>query len=313
MIERHKTLITGAAGFVGKSLVRELINLNYEIYCMDIVELPSALEEYKEELNWIVGDFVGSSILAILEDVRPSVIIHLATTLFPNESKLNPVKDCFENVYKTICFFESAYKLGTERIIYASSAGTVYGENDGAVLNEDSSTYPMVSYGATKLCVEHFLRLLADKYNASSVSLRISNPYGEEQSLLGNQGVIPIFLNKIGNEEKIEVWGDLNSTRDYIYIDDLVEHIIACLSYRGRYREFNVCSGSSYSLNDIIAIIEEATSKKSIITYPKVSYSKPDHVRLDRTRAEKELGIIVTTVLQQKILKLSKYHGLNND
>ncbi|MFH0223149.1 NAD-dependent epimerase/dehydratase family protein [Vibrio furnissii] len=302
----YKILITGAGGFVGKSLIRYLSKFNYDIFALDICPCPDSLK--KISISWYQSSFISPDIESIVKEVSPDIVIHLATTLFPNESRKHPVEDCYENLFKSLCFFEECYKNGTSKVIYASSAGTVYGDNID-VLYENSSTYPKVSYGVTKLCVEHYLRIVADKYEKGSISLRISNPFGEEQSLTGNQGVIPIFLNKIFNNEKIEVWGDINSTRDYIYIDTLIDAFKASIDYQGRYREFNIGSGVSYSLKYIINTIENILDKKADISIVSNDFNKPNNVSLSIERAISELHIKKDIHFEEHVRVLAKYHG----
>ncbi|MDE1515549.1 NAD-dependent epimerase/dehydratase family protein [Vibrio sp. dsl-7] len=303
---KERVLITGAGGFIGKSLVRFLSELNYEVICLDICPCPKSLEFFKK--TWYQKSFIDSDIGCILKSVSPSVVIHLATTLFPNESLKSPLKDCYENLFKSLIFFEECYKNGARKIIYTSSAGTVYGESSD-VLYENNPTYPNISYGVTKLCVEHYLRIISDKYNKSSISLRISNPFGEEQSIMGNQGVIPIFLNKIFNKQPIEIWGDINATRDYIYIEQLVNAFIAAIDYQGTFREFNIGSGTSYSLKDIINIIEIVLDKKAKLIMSNREFNKPKNVSLSIDRAVSELSIKRGVNIEHHIASLAKYHG----
>lgn len=303
-------LVTGSGGFIGKSLIRALNKLGNNVSCLDICACPPSLA--MEHVTWFQGSFIDENVKKIIDKIKPDVVIHLATTLFPNESIKDPVNDCFENLYKTLCFFESCFENDTKKIIYASSAGTIYGDSDGKKLSETSLTYPKVSYGATKLSVEHYLRILADKYNSSSISLRISNPFGEEQSLIGNQGVIPIFLNKIHKNEQIEVWGDINAKRDYIYIESLMKAFISAIDYSGNEREFNIGCGFSYSLRDIIFMIESTLNKKANVTIVNESFNKPKNIDLSIELAKEELLFEEDSNIKKHIESIARYHNFIN-
>lgn len=306
-----KILITGAAGFIGKSIIRKLINSpqHFDIYCMDICNIPDSLYDHQKQLTWLKVSFVKDEALKYLSSISPDVLIHLATTMFPNESKNKPVEDCFENLYKTLIFFEKAYKTGTNRIIFASSAGTVYGNvNQSSPVDEKNVTVPLVSYGVTKLSVEHYLRLLATKYKGTSICLRVSNPYGEEQSLTGNQGVIPIFMNKIFHGETIDIWGSIDSTRDYIYINDLSDAFVKAITYSGCIDVMNIATGLSYSLIELINKIELILGLKAKFKIKSETLGKPNHVQLCNKLMKKEFGLVPDTCLNSNIKRIAEYH-----
>jgi len=313
---KKKILVTGAGGFVGKSLIRALIRDDYDVIAFDICDIPDSLKPLESKLQWVKFSFLDCALeknFIITNYKNIDCCFHLATTLFPAESKENIEKDCYENVYCSIEFFSQLYKAGCKKIIYASSGGTVYGlssiEND-VYFDEKTPKNPEVSYGLTKSVCEDYLALLADKYNAKGISVRISNPYGEEQRLTGNQGVIPIFLNKIANDIELPIFGSLKSKRDYIYIDDLVSALLLTISYEGEFSTFNLCYGSAYSIRNIIEFIENCLNKKARLEKNADSNNDIKSVVLSNSRLRSELNWKPLVNLDEGIKRLAEYHKI---
>ncbi|MEJ2764112.1 NAD-dependent epimerase/dehydratase family protein [Photobacterium sp. MCCC 1A19761] len=316
MNDRKKVLITGAGGFIGKSLTRTLIEQGYKVLAIDICDIPESLIPYSDDINWINESFIN-----IIDDPEfyetnikkgnVEYAIHLATTLFPSESVNKIEDDCYENVFCTVKLFSNLYSFGCKKILYASSGGTVYGFNENNTpFYEYDKLSPEIPYGLTKATCEQYLRLLSKKYDAAGISIRISNPYGEEQRLVGNQGVIPIFMNKIYTEAGIEVFGNIESKRDYIYIDDLIDGFVKCLDYLGDQDVFNLCYGKSYSVKDIISILESKLHKKAKIMVSDKSNGPVKNVILANELARKELNWYPKVNLESGIKALVLHHDL---
>ncbi|QIX97176.1 NAD-dependent epimerase/dehydratase family protein [Cedecea sp. FDAARGOS_727] len=306
--EQRGVLITGGAGFIGKALIRELTQRQIPVVSFDIADKPESLPECSKMFQWYKFSYLESSsrkkdLEEIVSTYNIKVVIHLATTLFPGESKNKIEKDCFENVYSNVCFFKNLYESGCEKIIFASSGGTVYGKSDTA-FSEENDLSPEISYGLSKSITETYLRFLAKEYNCKSISLRISNPYGDGQRIDGKQGVIPIFLNKISKEIPIDIIGSLNSKRDYIYIKDLVHAFIEAINYEGKENIFNIGSGESTTLKELIAIIESKLNKKSLIGAQELHNNDSRGITLNIQRAINELNWQPVTKLSDGIDKL---------
>ncbi|HIF9435015.1 TPA: NAD-dependent epimerase/dehydratase family protein [Photobacterium damselae] len=310
-----KILVTGAAGFIGKSLIRALVQNNYSVIALDICDMPESLIEYKEKISWhncSYTDIAENKSLMNASFENLDCAFHLATTIFPAESKVEIERDCYENVYCTVEFISKLYMKGCKKVIYASSGGTVYGFNSKNIdiyFSENSKKAPMFSYGLTKSSCEEYLILLAKKYNSKGLSLRISNPYGEEQKLNGNQGVIPIFMNKINNNIELPIFGNINSKRDYIYIDDLISAFILSIDYEGDCTVFNVCSGVGYSTCEIINEIELCLNKKANIKQSS-NDDKVNSVLLSNDLIVNEINWSPKIELSEGIKRLAIHHNM---
>ena len=150
-----------------------------------------------------------------------------------------------------------AVKYSVKKIIFTSSGGTVYGVPSEIPITENSLTNPICSYGINKLSIEKYLHLYHHLYNLDYCILRLANPYGQGQKLLSSQGVISIFIYKALCNHILEIWGDGTTTRDYIYIDDVVRSLVAAIDYNGKEKIFNIGSGQGITLNTLISQIEQ--------------------------------------------------------
>lgn len=153
------------------------------------------------------------------------------------------------------------------RLVFASSGGTVYGVLTSVPADERDDTRPRCAYGVSKLAVEKYLTLYHDLWRLDCVSLRISNAYGPGQKVGRNFGAISTFAAHVSRGEPITVFGDGSVIRDYIYIDDLIEAIIAAGRHRGGPRVMNIGSGIGKSLNDIINALGRLSAKKIQVNY----------------------------------------------
>lgn len=249
----RKILILGAGGFIGKAVVAELAN-KYVIKAFDRNKVAEFLKFQNVEM--LTGDFVHCEHFDdLLADV--GVVLHLISTTVPSDVTHHIPEEIEENVVTTINLLESMVRCGVMKIIFASSAGTVYGETGEKINNVHSLLNPRCSYGVQKCVIEKYLEFYARRYGLDVKIMRITNPYGWGQDSNKIQGLIPIFINKFLKGEAITVFGDGSHKRDYLFITDLARAFSKVIDYKGRENIFNVGYGEYYSINDIIAFIED--------------------------------------------------------
>ncbi len=258
---KKKIIVLGGNGFIGQSLIKELSNLNYEILSIDINAPPKMITN----VNYITHDFTK---LNEIENVFEycSVIYHLVSTTIPETSNKNPNFDIESNLIGSINLLEIARRNNTGKIIFTSSGGTVYGNQSDSILSESSFTNPICSYGIVKLSIEKYLKMYNYLYGIDSCILRISNPYGSNQ-INTNQGVITNFCRNALNGNEITIWGDGSISRDFIYISDLVNLLIKVKDQKSNAEIFNVGSGRSTSINELINVIENLLGKNILVKY----------------------------------------------
>lgn len=260
-------LVLGAGGFIGKSLCKELSKSNY-VKAFDVSEVEEL--QNNEYIEIIVGNFVTiedfSDILAGV-----NIVYHLISTTLPNDdTKIIPL-EIEQNIIPTVKLLECMMQKDVKDIVFASSAGTIYGETGDHENCVTDSLNPICSYGVQKKVIESYLQFYGERHALNYKIARLSNPYGLGQNPNKPQGVIPIFINRILKGEDIIIYGDGTSERDYIYLDDLVEGLTKVGEYDGDEHIFNLGFGQVHSLLDIIQIIENLSGRKfkNIIYEPK--------------------------------------------
>jgi len=282
-----KILVLGGNGFLGSHLSNALIVAGHEVRvfdrlgCIPCIPIHSSAE-------YVCGDFSDpDSVEQALTGC--DVIFHLISTTLPKTSNENPIYDLESNLLDTVRLLESARRQGVQKILFASSGGTVYGIPQIIPIEENHPTDPMCSYGISKLAIEKYLHLFEHLYGLSYCVLRIANPYGEGQSPARPQGAISVFAYKALRGETITVWGDGSVVRDYIYVGDVMTAFLKALTYEGEQRVFSVGSGIGHSINDILATIElirEHAVKKNYVDAR--TFDVPVNI-LDISRAQQHL------------------------
>jgi UDP-glucose 4-epimerase len=231
------------------------------------------------------------------------VVFHLINTTLPKTSNDDPAFDVQSNVIETLFFLELCTKKAIKKVVFTSSGGTVYGRTDKLPISEDCPTDPECSYGITKLMIEKYLALYNHLYGLDYVIVRPSNPYGARQNPAGVQGAISVFLGKVVKNQPIEVWGDGEVVRDYVFVDDLVEGIYKAALRKTSSRIFNLGSGEGRSLNEIIHIIRKVTDCEIKIDYKEKRSFDVSKIWLDISRAKEQLDWRPGTTLENGIVQ----------
>lgn len=294
-----KVLVLGANGFIGQNICRQLMADGYFVIAAD--KADSALHAFYSRYSQV--DVIKCDFTSLISDV--DAVIYLVSTLLPQPSNENVERDILENLVPVIHLLEAMKQSTTcKKIIFASSGGTIYGKHDDNI-DEHSLLDPRCSYGIMKLTVEKYLSLYSDLYGLQSISLRLSNPYGPGQNINRPQGAVGIFLHKMLQNAPLEIWGDGSVVRDYVYIDDVATAFSAALSYSGHEKVFNIGSSTGTSLNELIDLLFELTSSKSIVTYSESrNVDVPSNI-LSVERARNHLGWAPSVSLTEGLGRLT--------
>lgn len=267
MIKGRNCIIYGGGGFIGSHLCESLLDNDYSVTVFDKLNFSTAnLTGVLDKIKVIEGDFNNEvDIERSLKDI--DYVFHLVSSTLPSGSNENPVYDAETNLLSSLRLFDECKKNKIKKVSFLSSGGTVYGIPGEIPITETHPNNPIVSYGIIKRTIENYLymyyRLNGLDYNV----FRLSNPYGEKQNPLASQGAIAVFVYKVVNNLPIEIWGDGSVTRDYIYIKDAVELLVKSIGRKTDEKIFNVSSGTGYSLNQIVEIIESVSGKKAEVLY----------------------------------------------
>ena len=226
-----RTLVTGGAGFIGSNLVDALLGRGEDVTVVDDLSsghernLAAALRAGAQLERLDIRDAPALEQLA--QRVAPEVIFHLAAQVDVRVSLADPARDARTNVEGTINVLEAARAASARRVVFASTGGAIYGDTDELPTPESVAPLPMAAYGQSKYCAECYLGLYARLYGSSTIALRFGNVYGPRQDPHGEAGVIAIFCGRLRDGMRPRIYGDGTQTRDYIYVGDLVEALLA--------------------------------------------------------------------------------------
>lgn len=248
-------LFIGGAGFIGSNLVHKFIkDCNFRIFVFEpTFANKGRLSDVLDDITIIRGTIADFDLLkCVVEDHSIDIIVHLVSTLIPG-STYEDFKREFENVVFPTSRLMELCAEKCVKFVFFSSGGTVYGNSKpGQKFKENDSLAPISYYGLTKQIIESNILFENRRGNLSYLIVRPSNPFGVGQSLHGNQGLIAVSIGKILGGNPIEVWGDGNSVRDYIYITDLADAFYKLIKNNVNNDIVNIGSGYGYSVNDVI-------------------------------------------------------------
>ena len=258
----RKILVLGGNGFLGRNLCIYLADKGEDVYSFDM-SLP---EQKDKRIKYITGDFFDDYTLeTIIKGM--DVIYHAICTLNPGNSNDKCIVGYERDFVQTakLCY----YLKDTDcRMIFFSSGGTVYGNQEQQPIREDAVPVPINHYGNLKLCVENTIRTFNFQMKKNMLVARISNPYGPGQDYHKGVGFIDAAIKRALNGETIEIWGEGNNVRDYIYIDDLCRMLYALVDYHGEHEVFNLSSNAGASQNDIVEILKNILPDVDVIYKP---------------------------------------------
>ncbi|MCG9479549.1 MAG: NAD-dependent epimerase/dehydratase family protein [Actinomycetia bacterium] len=223
-----KIVITGGAGFIGSNTVDKLIGLGHKVVIIDNL-VTGRKENINHDAVFYHTDIRDDSIKDIFLKEKPEVVIHDAAQISVRISVEDPRQDADINICGSLNIIEAARASQAKKIIFASSGGTVYGEQEYFPADEKHSLNPVSPYGVAKLAVEKYLYYYWKNFGLEYIALRYGNIYGPRQDPLGEAGVVAIFSKQILDGRDPIVNGDGKQTRDYVYVGDVVEANIKAL------------------------------------------------------------------------------------
>jgi UDP-glucose 4-epimerase len=244
--------IIGGAGFIGSHVVQLLVSRGSQITVIGRNSKPSRI--LPEGVRYIAGDY-GNKNLLIEALSGVDEVIHLAYTSVPKTSFEDPVQDILDNLPETVSFFEVANNLGIEKIVLVSSGGTVYGKANKLPIEEDHPTNPISPYGISKLASEKYAMMFNELKALPVVCVRPGNAFGEGQRPYVGQGFIATAIVSILLQREVIIFGEYGTVRDYIYVSDVANGIIAA-SERGKPGSYyNIGSGVGRNNKEILDAI----------------------------------------------------------
>jgi UDP-glucose 4-epimerase len=249
--------VTGGAGFIGSHVVDRLLGAGHEVLIID--DLSSGTRENLVDAaraRLLVGDIRDSAILAELKNFAPDILVHLAAQISVRLSMEDPAKDVDINVKGLVALLQG---FGTKLpyIVFISTGGAIYGEQEYFPADERHPLRPASVYGLSKYVSELYLDLWARQYGLKFAALRLGNVYGPRQNPHGEAGVVAIFNKLLLKGASVTINGDGKQTRDYIFVGDVVEAVFAACAKQPT-GVFNIGRGEETSVNELYQQITHA-------------------------------------------------------
>lgn len=257
-----RAMVTGAAGFIGSTLVDRLLAVGHEVTGLDnlatgkVANLEAA--EANAKFAFVKDDIVEADLDAVVAEYSPEVIFHLAAQIDVRHSVADPQFDSSVNVVGTVRLAEAARKAGVRKIVHTSSGGSIYGTPEQIPTSETVPTDPHSPYAAGKVAGEIYLNTFRHLYGLECSHIAPANVYGPRQDPHGEAGVVAIFAQALLSGRSTKVFGDGGNTRDYVFVDDVVEAFVRASGPDGGGQRFNVGTGVETSDRQLHSLVAAA-------------------------------------------------------
>lgn len=251
-----KVLITGGAGFIGSNIADAALALGHDVLALD--DLSSGRRENLDpRVRLNVMDIRSKEASQLILDERPDAIFHLAAQMDVRRSCADPSFDADVNIRGFVNLLEAAVKAGVKRVVFSSTGGAIYGEQDYFPADEAHPTRPCSPYGVSKAASELYLGYYRAQYGLSYAALRYANVYGPRQNPHGEAGVVAIFCQRLLTGKECVIYGDGGQTRDFVFVKDVARANMLALEsdYVGA---LNVGTGVETDVNRLYELLARA-------------------------------------------------------
>jgi UDP-glucose 4-epimerase len=285
-----RILVTGGAGFIGSHTVDALVAAG--AHAVSVLDGLSSgkREQVNPAARFYEADLRNAdAIVPILEREKPEVIYHLAAQMDVRRSVADPAFDAGINLVGFLNLMEAARRNGLKRVVFASTGGAIYGEQEQFPCDEEHPRRPVSPYGVAKLATEAYLFFYKVQHGIDYVALRYANVYGPRQDPHGEAGVVAIFCGRMLEGKPSTIFGDGEQTRDYIFVGDVARANVAALGAKAS-DAFNIGTGVETSVNQLYEALASAAGVK---TPPSYAPARPGEQRrsvISPARAGQVLG-----------------------
>ncbi len=286
-----RILVTGGAGFIGSNTVDALVAQNAgEISILDDLSAGKRHQVNPRAAFYQVDLRDGAAVRGVVEATKPEAIVHLAAQMDVRRSVADPAFDAQVNLVGFLNLIESARKNGLKRVIFASTGGAIYGEQEEFPCSEDHPRRPVSPYGVAKLATEAYLFFYKTEYGIDYVALRYGNVYGPRQDPHGEAGVVAIFSGLMLDHKPVTIFGDGKQTRDYVYVGDVVAANLAALGSSVSAEAFNIGTGIETDVNQLYATLASIADFPAQATHAAPRPGEQRRSVISPARAAEKLG-----------------------
>lgn len=298
---RNRYLVTGGAGFIGSHIVRRLVGEGELVRVVDNLSTGQSmrLKTVRGSVEFVEGDLADERVSdEVVRDVE--YVLHQAAVPSVQRSVCDPIATNRANVTATLNLLESCRKAGVRRLIYAASS-SAYGDTEVLPKAEEMSPNPLSPYALQKLVGERYCKLYYDLYGLETVSLRYFNVFGADQDPHSEySAVIPKFITKLLAKEPLTIYGDGEQSRDFTYVDNVVEaNLLALRAIDAVGHVCNIGCGARITLNELTRLLEEILGTKANVDYTDPRAGDVRHSLADITKARHLLGYEPKVMVQE--------------
>jgi UDP-glucose 4-epimerase len=292
-----KVLVTGGAGFIGSHVTDVFLDAGHEVWALD--DLSSGRREnLRPEVRLVVADIRSPEAARLVESERFEVMCHLAAQMDVRRSVSDPRFDADVNVAGFLNLLEAARKSGLRKVVFSSTGGAIYGDQDVYPAPETHPTRPVSPYGASKASGELYLGYYRAQYGLNSVALRYANVYGPRQNPHGEAGVVAIFSERLLRGETCVVNGTGEQTRDFVFGPDVARaNLLAATRDVGG--PINVGTGIETDVNRLYTLLASAAGTDRPAKHAPAKPGEQMRSSVDPTRAGEVLGWRPTVALEE--------------
>lgn len=311
-------LVTGGSGFIGSNLCEKLLALGYNVINLDnfndyysplikIKNIKNALENKNYKV--IDGDIQDKNLLTSIFNLNSvDIIIHLAALAGVRRSLNNPLEYIDVDIKGTVNLLECARKYNTKKFIFASSS-SVYGHNFLPFKESDSAQSQISPYAAAKASGELFCKTYNNLYGIPIVCLRFFTVYGPRQR---PEMAIYNFTSRILEGRAISIFGNGTSSRDYTYIDDILDGIVSSMNLNCSFEIFNLGNSKPTNIEYLVSLIEENLGKKALIDYTLMQPGDVPHTFADISKAQELLNYAPKVSIEKGIEEFINWFKIEN-
>lgn len=304
-------VVTGGAGFIGSNLVDALVARGVRVAIVDNLSrgsranLQSALGAGATLYELDITE--ASAMRHVMSTERPEAVFHLAAQIDVHSSVADPARDAAVNVGGTVNLLEGARAAGAQRFVFASTGGAIYGDPDVIPTPETAPAHPVSPYGQSKFAAEEYCRLYGRMHGIAPTIVRYANVYGPRQDPHGEAGVVAIFSQALLAGKPTRVFGDGGNTRDYVFVDDVVDAFVKASSGAGGGMRFNIGTGVETSDRQLHTAVAAAVGAPDDPEFAPPRLGDLQRSCLDIGRAEQVLGWTPQVALDEGVRRTVQY------
>jgi UDP-glucose 4-epimerase len=306
-----KILVTGGAGFIGSNIADRFVREGHKVIVMD--NLSTGFEQnVHPKVTFFEVDTRSTVIDKIFEKTKPDVLYHHAAQIDVRKSTHDPIFDAQVNIIGSLNLLNACVRHKVKKVVFASTGGAIYGEQDYFPADEKHPANPLSPYGVTKLTIEKYLHFYRETYGIRFVSLRYANVYGPRQNPWGEAGVVAIFARRLLSGKEALINGDGKQTRDFVFVDDVVQANLLALDYPQN-DIFNIGTGIETDVNTIFRILKQHAGSKQKEIHAPAKAGEQQRSVLDSSKAERLLGWKPQVSLDLGLAKTIEYFQKTKD